>query len=46
MKEEVEVSVEMMVVVVWEVVEVLEVEVRQVVEAGKEEGLRIVAVFC
>ena len=28
------------------VVEVLEVEVRQVVEAGKEEGFEIVAVFC
>ena len=46
LKEEVEVAVEMMVVVVWEVVEVLEVEVIQLVEAGKEEGLRIVAVFC
>ena len=46
MKEEVEVSVEMMVVVVWEVVEVEEVEVIQVVKAGKEEGLGIVAVFC
>ena len=29
----------------WEVVEVLEVEVILVVEAGKEEVLRIVAVF-
>ena len=51
LKEEVEVAVEMMVVEVWEVVEVLEVEVMvvevvQVVEAGKEEVLRIVAVSC
>ena len=40
LKEEVEVVMEMMVVEVCEVVEVLEVE------AGKEEVLKIVAVFC
>ena len=51
LKEKVEVVVEMRVVEVWEVVEGLEVEVMGVevvvvVEAGKEEVLRIVAVFC
>ena len=48
---EVEVAVKMRVVEVWEVVEVLEVEVMVVevvlvVEAGKEEVLGIVALFC
>ena len=51
MKEKVEVAVKMGVVEVWEVVEVLEVEVMVVevvlvVEAGKEEVLRIIALFC
>ena len=48
---EVEVAVKMRVVEVWEVVEgqeveVMVVEVVVVVEAGKEEVLRIVALFC
>ena len=51
LKEEVEVAVKMRVGEGWEVVEVLEVEVMvvevvQVVEAGKEEVLGIVAVSC